>query len=396
MGYWKNRQIAEGEQGWRFIDDRFVCADCWDDYALKHVVRDNLAARKCSYCGRRGRRPLAAELNHILTVIGQGLRSEWSLAIDELFVDDGEYVGKTWDTAELFDEIGWPTQNEALMEDVIDAFDDNTWCEFDPFHSRPEEALALGWDEFKELVKTRSRFLFLMNRDDEPHLRGREEIAPADMLGALEGALKTAGLTSILPAGTGIWRARVHRKTETLRSARELGSPEHAKYSNRMSPAGIAMFYGAMERETAVAEVFDRLNKRQPVGTVATFTLNREIHVLNLAHLPPIPSLYDESQQRRRAAITFLHGFAEDLVQPVKSDAFEHIEYVPTQILTEFIRDHLLSPAGPYSGVLYRSARYNHGTNVCFFFDNDHCFDPLNKADESGVVLDPTSLGRFP
>jgi hypothetical protein len=45
MGYWKERQIEEGEQGWHFVDDRWVCADCVTDETLKAVVRAQLVQR---------------------------------------------------------------------------------------------------------------------------------------------------------------------------------------------------------------------------------------------------------------------------------------------------------------------------------------------------------------
>src|SRR6266540_2651420 len=326
MGYWKERQIEEGEQGWHFADDRWVCADCVTDEALKAVVCAQLVQRSCSYCGHEGPRPVAAELNEVLAVIGRGLFSEWSLAERELFRDEGEYVGTTWDSSELFDTIGWPTENEKLQYDLLLAFSDNLWCELNPFHLRPEEALAAGWGKFKELVTTKSRYLFLMAPDD-PDLRGYEEIAPADMLRALGRALETAELTRVLPSGSGLWRARVHRADEDPRSAEFLGSPPLARYSNRMSPAGISFFYGALERETALAEATDRLDSDTRVGTIARFLASDDLRLLDLADLPDVPSLYDEDHRHRRAAMMFLRGFADDIAQPVRPERLEHVEY---------------------------------------------------------------------
>ena len=39
-----------------------------------------------------------------------------------------------------------------------------------------------------------------------------------------------------------------------------------------------------------------------------------------------------------RRALTFLHHVAEQMSQPVARDDRVHVDYVPTQIVTEFLR----------------------------------------------------------
>lgn len=394
MGYWKNRQIEEDEQGWHYIDDRSVCSDCLTDEALKAVVQAHLTEPSCSYCGRRVHSPIAADLNEVLAAVGRGLFAEWSLAERELFRDEGEYVGQTWDTYELFDHIGWPTEDEKLQDDLVLAFSDNLWCELNPFQLTPDEALAAGWNEFKELVTTKSRYLFLMAPDDSD-LRGYQEIAPADMLRALGRALETADVTRVLPRGSHLWRARVHQADEKLRSAKSLGSPVVARYSNRMSPAGISFFYGALERETAIAEVADRLDSDTPWATVARFLASDDLRLLDLAGLPEVPSLFDEDHRHRRAALMFLRGFADDIARPVQPERLEHVEYVPTQIVTEFVRLHLAAQQRQYDGVIYRSARNPNGRNVALFFDHTHCYDVAPESGSRGVILDAETIDIF-
>jgi hypothetical protein len=62
-----------------------------------------------------------------------------------------------------------------------------------------------------------------------------------------------------------------------------------------------------------------------------------------------------------------------DFQAPVTKDGREHIDYVPTQIVTEYIR-HLYSHPeyGVARGVLYSSVRGVGGCCV-LFFDNDQC-----------------------
>src|SRR5437870_5994128 len=52
--------------------------------------------------------------------------------------------------------------------------------------------------------------------------------------------------------------------------------------------------------------------------------------------VPAWPSGVSSHERRRhlRAALSFLRGFVEGLAKPIKKDGREHIEYVPTQIVT--------------------------------------------------------------
>ena len=61
--------------------------------------------------------------------------------------------------------------------------------------------------------------------------------------------------------------------------------------------------------------------------------------------------------------LVFLHGFVADIRKPVVLDGREHIEYVPTQIVTEYLR--FLAPAN-VDGLLFQSAQ-TFGVNCVIF-----------------------------
>jgi hypothetical protein len=71
--------------------------------------------------------------------------------------------------------------------------------------------------------------------------------------------------------------------------------------------------------------------------------------------------------------VRFLHEFEQDLVKPVARDGMEHVDYVPTQIVTEFFRHRFrLSDGASLDGIMYRSSRT--GQPACvLFFDSHHC-----------------------
>ena len=71
-----------------------------------------------------------------------------------------------------------------------------------------------------------------------------------------------------------------------------------------------------------------------------------------------------------------LREFAKAIAEPVQKDDKERIEYVPTQIVTEYFR-HAIGVDGttPIDGIMYRSSRSTGGVCYVLFVDNEHCVD---------------------
>jgi hypothetical protein len=175
-----------------------------------------------------------------------------------------------------------------------------------------------------------------------------------------------------------IFRVRVHDPANRLLTAAELGTPSRgsARFSNRMSPAGIPMFYGAFDEQTAIAETYDASQGNQVVITVAEFVTARDFPVLDLTKLPQIPSLFDSDRRDTRPGLIFLNDFISDLSAPIEKNGREHIEYVPTQVVTEFFRHCYKHPThGAVRGILYKSAQRTGGDCCVLFFESDHCCD---------------------
>jgi RES domain len=61
--------------------------------------------------------------------------------------------------------------------------------------------------------------------------------------------------------------------------------------------------------------------------------------------------------------LLFLFSFARDLSKPVILDGREHIEYVPTQVVTEYMRR---LPDAAIDGILHASAQ-SAGTSCVIF-----------------------------
>jgi hypothetical protein len=362
------------------LGERFVCARCFSDYALAQFATDNATEMHCDYCGRRSKRkPIAVPIDDVLAEISKGIRSEWGNPEGEgvpYETQEGGWQGEVIDSYDLFhDEIDDPFDNDDLRQDVIDAFFDNAWCQKHFWSLKPAQALQYSWEKFVDVVKHQVRYLFSVVRDDD---EDHEVIAPSAFLERVGELISEIGLVRDLRKGTKLFRARVHRSDKRYRFASELGTPPvpSARFSNRMSPAGIPMFYGAFDAETAIAETFDPQISGEKVVTVGCFESARDFPVLDLTNVPKVPSIFDSERRHLRPGLTFLRGFVYDLKKPIVKDGLEHIEYVPTQIFTEYIRRIYNHPLlGHPKGILYESVRKQKGTCCVLFFLSEDCCD---------------------
>jgi hypothetical protein len=326
-----------------------VCAKCFEDYAIQDFVRDRASGRKCSYCGRRWKKPIAVPMNDVLGLIGEGLGYEYADPAEQNPWDEGEYVFPTMDSRQLFDEIGPIARNDDVHEEIVGAFGAKMWNEKDLFGLWGGDALRYGWKHFAKAVKYQRRYVFL--RPEKRGAPASEVVTPDKMLDRIGEVINEAGLVRAMDAGTSWFRARVHSPAEKYTSAADLGTVplKAARSSNRMSPAGIPMFYGAEDEATAIAETYTPIPGTPAAVTVAKFMTARDAYVVDLTALPVFPSLFDEGRRHLRAPVSFLRSFVEDLTKPIKKDGREHIEYVPTQVVNRVPATCLPGRDGPSS-----------------------------------------------
>jgi hypothetical protein len=80
-------------------------------------------------------------------------------------------------------------------------------------------------------------------------------------------------------------------------------------------------------------------------------------------------------------------SFARDVVKPVDRNGSEHIEYVPTQIVTEYLRlIHRTDDDTSVDGLLCTSSR-NGARCAVIFIDNNACIDAGADADDWPPLL---------
>jgi hypothetical protein len=170
-----------------------------------------------------------------------------------------------------------------------------------------------------------------------------------------------------------LYRARFQESREHWSTPEELGPPPQEKAkSSRMSPPGIVMFYVSDNPETALREIAER------PGTfgIGQFKTLRDMKILDLPAVPTVPSIFegipDSLEYDPRPPSIFLRYFATELSKPIVRDDRVHIEYIPTQVITEYFRTELLHQGQKIDGIRYCSARHlNHCSLVMFVNQNN-------------------------
>ncbi|MDR3491217.1 MULTISPECIES: HEPN-associated N-terminal domain-containing protein [unclassified Mucilaginibacter] len=366
------------------INDKTLCTEHINDYAIRENIIKWGYKGICNYCGKRR---TVALYKDILPFISRGIHHFFGEVEDEgVHYDDEEqeYWGaSTYQTDEmLFDEAGLIVNSQYLIDDLVQSFGDALWCEKDPYGDRERDILKYDWKEFKHVVKHRSRYVFMGSKQFQTGINGT---SVEEILHEIGRRTDQLNLFKWIEPGTKFYRCRQHTVKAIPTKSKDFTAPpeDRAIYPNRMSPAGIPMFYAAFDKGTAFLETFDKTSPLKNRMSTAIFLNKEKLYLLNLADLPKVPSLFDEKLGKYLDTIIFLHSFVEDLSAPIYKDGREHIDYVPTQIITEYFRytfNDLTDIA--LDGIIYPSSK-NSGKNACvLFFNQSECLKNLDfKAD---------------
>ena len=368
-----------------------VCSRCINERSLAKYIEENASEDECSYCGEEWEWPRAMDLDDLLPHIRERIETDYEDAAESVgyATREGGYLLPTMDAYELLGDAcpDWDLRSEQLSDDIAAEFMETPWVHKYPYSPTEEEVWIWSWSKFVHLVKHRARYLMF---PPEMQVRGifSETTAPSEMLDQIGKLFRNMNLFCTLEAGTDLFRVRIHKPGQPPRNTlAEFGPPpvDLARFANRMSPAGVSMFYAAFDEETALAETYDRSDCRPAEASIGVFKTIRNLNLLDLVDLPDVPSIFDVGAlPLERASLSFLHQFNGDLTRPVKKDGREHVEYVPSQVVTEFVRYRLPVKAGmAVHGIRYRSSRRDGGIGCVLFYAHE---DIVDRDDEPAVT----------
>ncbi|WP_455279066.1 HEPN-associated N-terminal domain-containing protein [Cupriavidus necator] len=376
MGRVKAAWEKSQERGWSECDS-LVCEECVEDEHLKSVIAANVTSHTCDYCNRTAKELIGAPVACI--------QEEVANAVD-FFYCEPTAAGVPYETR----EGGWQTElrsttdvlmslsldcHDDLFRDIEEAFLTNFWAPSAQGHwasSHVHELLSGSWESFVELVKHRSRYFFSLPPFEDDG--GNRELEPTQLLGRIGECAKSLDLCKLLDVNSPLYRARVWDDPNLMPDAESIGPPPPDRAAaGRMNPAGIAYLYLATEWQTALAET---LSRPPCVGAVGTFRARRDLRVLDLAALPTMPSIFDSDRRWEWTELTFLTGFVEAITIPIAKDGREHVNYVPSQVVSEYFSKVFRDEDGQQlDGIIYQSTVRPTGQNVVLFPDEWGEFD---------------------
>jgi hypothetical protein len=387
MGIVKAWMMEMEERGYGESDD-VICGACVTDEFLKNWIADNATAEACSFCDTTASSPIAASFEDFTGVVLGGVGFDWNEPTDEgiMYISaEGGWQASMTATIDVLYDTNF-TENDDVVAGLVDMIDNEAWVEREFYRGTDSQRLTWGWDSFKDFTKNNTRYFFLQNGDFE-----RVEVTPAEVLAAISNMILSdlgeAGLIKSIEPDADLIRIRVADRPQE--AVGEIGppKPEFARQSNRMSPAGIPMFYGAFDRATAFAETFDPAAHAGQILSIGTFRPLRALRILDLADIPPVPSVFDIDHHDTIHSLRFLHAFASDISQPIARDGREHIEYVPTQIVTEYFRRVFrFKDGGQLDGIIYSSAKTADSKAFVLFCENDQCIGPGDDVGRDALL----------
>lgn len=147
-----------------------------------------------------------------------------------------------------------------------------------------------------------------------------------------------------------------------------MGPPPKEKASaGRMNPAGIPYLYAAFDKTTARREIGVNGRTTKTVFT-ATFALTEPLWVMDLSTLPPLPSVFDIANKEAREQALIVRDFVKAISTPVTKDGHEHIDYVTSQVICEYLAQVFeLEESRKLGGLIYPSSVHKGGKNLVVF-----------------------------
>lgn len=404
MGIAKRMWEEEQGRGYSLNKGKTVCTECFEDYGIKKFIIKSNTHSSCSYCEVYDD-IVACSLDELIEHLLTSIYHEWGDPANEGLPyetrEGGWQVASVNNTWELFFNAGLNNVHGETLDDICDAIHNQEWCEKNPYSLSGDKTLLFGWNKFSDFVKSKARYVFLKDKNPDYDEDQHDEMDPVDILSALETITKKIGLVKTVEPTTQIHRVRIVDPNIDLKTAKELGSPSNdlAKMANRMSPAGISMFYGAFDIDTAIKETYDPCdaNKKAISGI---FEPVRALSVIDLSEGLYIPSLFDEDERDNRDYMSFLFDFVEDFTKPIERSDRAHVDYVPTQVVTEYIR-HIFTDTddSPIDGVIYPSSKNEGQKAIVIFATSSQCVEIAESSEEGAMLklvdIETKSLNRI-
>lgn len=359
------------------LASKMVCSDCVGETYLSARMRSTGCGGTCAYCGTHD--SLTWHLEDLAEEMRAVFEHSWHLTPSEPSAFDyamGDLGRRGEPPVDIVGEVALVEPdiasdvvsllNDGYFVDPKDPDDEALFGEEARYELCDEGGLELhmAWEEMKRELHHRARFF---NRYLAAFLS--ELFAGIDKVRGRRGPA-----VKVLRAGGEkrrfLFRARCATSSAELEAVLKgvpatLGPPSgRLARAGRMNAAGISVFYGALDRDTCLAEV------RPPVGSsviVGKFELIRDLRVRDVRTLEETmtdKSPFDPEFKSTRRKHGFLRSLSRRLSSPVLPGD-ETFDYLLTQAVCEYLAT-VIEPR--LDGILFPSSqKAGKGNNVTLF-----------------------------
>ena len=376
-----------------------VCWQCIEDEYLKQIVKDSGTRATCDLCSKKRKSFTAENLAEIVDPI---LQEHLRIGEDEKRFgnDDEEWWEQTGDPLDyhLQEVFG---QYFGFEDEIVTALEENDPADLRdgdvPFYDGSQNYLTIPirphslyteWADVSEDLKYRRRFF---------------SSAAADLFERLFKDIETRVCSNTetstdekvvweMPQGSLLFRARICQSEESIKEAykeplKHIGPPP-PEYTpaGRMNVNGVAVFYGALDADTCLAEVRPSIGNDVVIIQLCTTKPLRLLDFRRLERSYEKLSYFqaDFKEQAERGA--FLRRLQTLISQPVIPGG--EMDYLVTQTMAEYLA-HVFRPR--LDGVLFKSVQRSGGTNTVLFQEGANGF-PLLYAKDSFELHTTTSV----
>jgi hypothetical protein len=346
---------------------KYICGNCIGENYLKKYINRNGSQDTCSYCQKVNN---VIEFNDVIEIANKGLSHFYDDPYNEYSREYAEYAeeaGFLYQAPDLVRE--YFDCEKAVYDDIVSRLPDQSWCKKEWTRFDASEENIFTWESFKKLTKHELRFFFNLKKgfcDDDNIGYTR----PNDILKTILNISSRIKLFRELKKGTIIYRARSgeHLSKDELCSP----APCQSTYSNRFSPEGISMFYGSEDKNTSLLEIHQCSD-----CSIGQWKLLQDILIYDLTKFQfkdgkysyrEFPSIFDEKHRKYYYDYKFILDFSSDMSKEVNKNKHENIDYIPTQIVTEYLKLNKKD----LKGICYYSSINGH-KNYCLFLDKETC-----------------------
>jgi hypothetical protein len=363
-----------------------VCWNCVEDEHLKKIIQEKGEAQLCSECESSKRKAFTADdLAELLSPILQEHYAPGE-EVQKFGGDDDHWWEQEGDPlSHIVQEAleQYFSFNDEIADALIDNDDARPQDGEEPFFSNETNYVGTGlrpyrlrnwWDSVEEDLKHHKRFFSSSAKELFEYLfRGVEARKFWDV-----AQKKYVTVVRELPEGSELFRARICDSNEKLKNAiadplKHIGPPppERAR-AERMSVDGVAVFYGAPESETCLAELRPTIGSEAAVITVRTAKALRLLDFTRIKDSHRVLSYFQPDFNEQAEKNIFLRQLGSLISQPVRPG--RESDYLITQTMAEYLAhvhgeqsDDSLFRAEPFDGLLYKSVQRKGGTNIVLF-----------------------------